>query len=191
VQLASEQLQLPDFWAARWLELEERARVLLTRGLRVLWRSDAAAALLGGAGPLLLRGGRLVGADRAGHAALLRCLEYAAADGCAHALLEPAADARHYVMTARVLDPAPDSPIGVIVRAPEEPVLPDVATVFGLTASERHVISLLLKGLNPGDIAEASSTSVLTVRTHIKRVYSKLGIHTKEQLFAKLYAFLA
>jgi DNA-binding CsgD family transcriptional regulator len=190
MQLIAENLEGSGSWAERWLEIENRARMVLARSLHLLWQSDAASRLLDDTGPLMRKGDQVVGSDRAAHSALVKCLDAAAAGGSAHALLEDGDGVRQFVVEARALAAGPDAPIGVTVREQEDPALPDISAVFGLTWSERQVVSLLIKGLNPTEIAESLNISVLTVRTHIKRVYSKLGIHTKEQLFAKLYMFL-
>jgi DNA-binding CsgD family transcriptional regulator len=43
---------------------------------------------------------------------------------------------------------------------------------------------MMVRGQSVTEIAEQLHKSVLTVRTHVKRAYGKLGVGSKEQLFA-------
>lgn len=56
---------------------------------------------------------------------------------------------------------------------------------FGLTRSEATVAAMLGAGCSPGEIAEARSISVSTVRTHVRSIYSKLQI-TRQGELAKI-----
>jgi DNA-binding CsgD family transcriptional regulator len=172
-------------WAERWLELEGRARIVVARSRRVLWRSDAVSRVIDRSGPVALDGDRLAGADGAAHRALIDCLSAAASDGTASVTIA-GGDARNYVVEAHALAAGPDAPIGLTIRDETPSGLSDLAAAAGLTHTEARVVAMLLNGLNPTEIAEDTGTSILTVRTHIKRVYSKLDIHSKEQLFARL-----
>ena len=48
-----------------------------------------------------------------------------------------------------------------------------------LTKREQQVLLLLATTLSPEEIADELTVSVATVRTHTKRIYSKLGAHTR------------
>jgi LuxR family maltose regulon positive regulatory protein len=48
-----------------------------------------------------------------------------------------------------------------------------------LTKREQQVLSLLAAPLSPEEIASELTVSVATVRTHTKRIYSKLDVHTR------------
>ena len=62
----------------------------------------------------------------------------------------------------------------------------DVALVEPLTARERDVLGLLAFGYSNADIAETLVLSEGTVKTHVKRVLSKLDVHNRTE--AALYA---
>jgi DNA-binding CsgD family transcriptional regulator len=53
---------------------------------------------------------------------------------------------------------------------------------FALTAAEARVVRLLAAGDTPESIAEASSTSLSTVRTQIKSAYAKLDVGRQAEL---------
>lgn len=53
---------------------------------------------------------------------------------------------------------------------------------YGLTKREREILELILLGRNAPFIAEELVISTNTVKTHIKRIYRKLGIHSRQDL---------
>ena len=58
----------------------------------------------------------------------------------------------------------------------------DLAERFSLTTREGEILFLCLQGKRPSSIAEELLIEVSTVRTHIKRIYAKLGVHSKDEL---------
>ena len=57
-----------------------------------------------------------------------------------------------------------------------------------MDSTDRKILSILQEdaSLSVAEIARRLHNSELTVRTHLKRSYSKINVRTKEQLFAKL-----
>ncbi|MEV6338803.1 response regulator transcription factor [Nocardia vinacea] len=51
-----------------------------------------------------------------------------------------------------------------------------------LTAREREVVTMVAQGLSNEEIAEKMYVSPLTVRTHVQRAMSKLGVQNRAQL---------
>ena len=64
---------------------------------------------------------------------------------------------------------------------------PETPKETGLTAREREVLLLLVRGLGPVEIAEALAISPNTVATHVEHVYGKLGAHTRAQAVASAF----
>ena len=56
----------------------------------------------------------------------------------------------------------------------------------GLTNREFEVLDLVVKGLTNAQIAEALVVSLLTVKAHLRSIYSKLGVTSR--VAATLYA---
>lgn len=54
-----------------------------------------------------------------------------------------------------------------------------------LTSREQEIVRLLTHGLSTQKIAEELFLSEHTVRTHIKKIFQKLDVHTRQQLVAK------
>lgn len=52
----------------------------------------------------------------------------------------------------------------------------------GLTAREAEVLELLVRGHSKTRIAETFLISENTVRGHVKHIYAKLGVHSKQEL---------
>lgn len=62
--------------------------------------------------------------------------------------------------------------------------LADVGTRYGISSREREVLGHLLDGLTARAIAERLYVSVPTAKSHIYRIYKKMGIHSQEELLA-------
>lgn len=57
-----------------------------------------------------------------------------------------------------------------------------LTAIHGLTSREQEVLLLLLDGKRAEQIAQELVVSISTIRTHIHRVYDKLGVHSHGQL---------
>ena len=77
------------------------------------------------------------------------------------------------------------------LRASAEIECADLESMFGVTPGEHQVLVQLVKGYSSREIAEEFGKSILTVRTHVKRAYGKIGVKTRGQLFAKLLPYLS
>jgi DNA-binding CsgD family transcriptional regulator len=65
-----------------------------------------------------------------------------------------------------------------------------IPAAWGLTRAEERTLEGLVAGLRPSEIAGAQRVSVHTVRTHLKRVMVKAGVHTQAALVARVYSVL-
>jgi DNA-binding NarL/FixJ family response regulator len=64
---------------------------------------------------------------------------------------------------------------------PRAPGNGDTSSIAVLTEREREVLKLLARGLTQVDIAGKLVISPKTVGTHIQRILSKLGVHSRAQ----------
>ena len=55
---------------------------------------------------------------------------------------------------------------------------------YGLTPRECQVAALLAKGRDIPYICEELSLSKNTVRTHMRNIYQKMGVHGKQELIS-------
>ena len=71
-------------------------------------------------------------------------------------------------------------------RTPEvEPVL---LSAYGLSAREGEVARLVLQGRATGEIADRLVISAYTVQDHLKAIFEKVGVRSRGQLVARLFA---
>ena len=57
-----------------------------------------------------------------------------------------------------------------------------LASQFGLTARETDVLLLVSEGRSYQKVADSLGISLGTVQGHVKCLYRKLGIHTKQEV---------
>jgi DNA-binding CsgD family transcriptional regulator len=173
-------------WAEGWLNSHEKAALVVSPELQVRWCSEPARRILDGRGPLVLRGEQVAGASRVAHEQLIRCVSRADPVEASLAMVDGEAPQTPLLLKARRLEGGADE-IALSVGEFRAVIdLPNVRALFSVTPAEGDVVRLLAGGLSAVEIADQLDIAVLTVRTHIKRAYSKLGVHSKEQLFAKL-----
>jgi DNA-binding CsgD family transcriptional regulator len=55
-----------------------------------------------------------------------------------------------------------------------------------LTKREKEVVALLVSGSSTRSIAEQTKLTVATVHTYLKRIYSKLAVHSRVELVARM-----
>nr|WP_255325964.1 helix-turn-helix transcriptional regulator [Sphingobium sp. 15-1] len=65
----------------------------------------------------------------------------------------------------------------------------DVKDIYRLTNGEHKILSAMMSGMNAEQISGSLEISLETVRTHIRRIYSKTGVRSREALFAQLQPF--
>jgi len=85
---------------------------------------------------------------------------------------------------------SPAATRGLVSRFLSQPVpnaLPAAVELGGLTDREREVLALVAYGLSNEEIAERLYLSPLTVKTHINRAMTKLGVRDRAQLVVIAY----
>ena len=71
-----------------------------------------------------------------------------------------------------------------IKRNPESSPINHLAKKHNLTPRETEVLALLAKGRNAQHIQEALLISKNTTKTHMKHIYSKMNVHTQQELLS-------
>ncbi len=73
----------------------------------------------------------------------------------------------------------PPTLLGPVVKLLLEPAPPNdwEALIDSLSAREREVLQLMVRGLSRREIASTLYISLNTVRTHVKAILAKLGVH--------------
>jgi DNA-binding CsgD family transcriptional regulator len=176
--------------AAYWLQQDESARIIVAADGALLWRNFAAEQLLVSCPDLEVHSGFLVVQDSAHQQVLIEFLRRAEAKVTSFCLLCADGDG-HLLFHARRLE-ADARAIGLIVQHTGSRFEARYATfqrAFGLTDAEYQVVLMLVEGHTAETVAERSGVSVGTVRSHIRSVYAKLHVSSREQLFYKLRPF--
>ena len=76
----------------------------------------------------------------------------------------------------------------IIERTTPNDVAPLVLQAYALTAREQEVAGLILKGRSTADIASTLCISTLTVQQHLKAVFEKVGVRSRREFVAQVFA---
>ncbi|MCY3699587.1 MAG: LuxR C-terminal-related transcriptional regulator [Gemmatimonadetes bacterium] len=190
---------------AELLESGRSGVIQLDRRGRILEANDRARAVLAKRDGLRDDGGVLAAGTQTEHAELQRLLARAlpvfGARGAGgtmkitrrdaggplvleiHPVQKTGTDARSWEVGALALIVDP------IARPRVDPELP--AMVWGLTATESRVAVALTTGQTPAGVAAELGCAESTVRTHLKRVYRKLGVRKQTELVRRVLSLEA
>jgi DNA-binding NarL/FixJ family response regulator len=80
-------------------------------------------------------------------------------------------------LTALTIEPAKSAQIA-----------PIIVEAYGLTTREQEITRAVARGLSNPEIAEELYLSPHTVRDHLKAVFAKVGVGSRGELVAKLFA---
>jgi DNA-binding NarL/FixJ family response regulator len=76
----------------------------------------------------------------------------------------------------------------VIEAATSSEIAPIITEAYELSPREREITQLIARGVGTGDIAAALHLSTHTVRDYVKAVFDKVGVTSRGELVAKLFA---
>ena len=94
-----------------------------------------------------------------------------------------------HLLYASLLDGRPDGRVGVIMYPEKVAELPPVvAAAHDLTPREREVTSLVLQGSSTHEISARLHVSPYTVQDHLKKVFAKVGVRSRRELVAQIFA---
>lgn len=171
------------------LLVDSGARIITDGNRKVIWATSAATLLASGGTCISISNGELAGRTRHSDALLRDMFEDSelAAPGAVVRLIgsEPSRRPELFVQAQNhALPGAACTLLTIRDLARELRAIPDLGRLYGLTRTEQQIVAMMLRGQSVTEIAEKLHKSILTVRTHVKRVYGKLGVGTKEQLFS-------
>jgi DNA-binding CsgD family transcriptional regulator len=77
-----------------------------------------------------------------------------------------------------------------VVLEPAQPaeLVPIIVEAFDLTAREQDVVRLIVRGAGTAEVADELYLSRHTVRDHVKTILRKVGVSSRGELVAKLFA---
>ncbi|WP_205479337.1 LuxR C-terminal-related transcriptional regulator [Sphingomonas arenae] len=186
----AEVVDLPQL-ALSWLASDEVARLLVDDQLLIRWTNAVASSWLDSRAVVASVEGRLcVGRSDAELGALLARARFRPEGTCI-----PLQDgASHLIVCARrVSDAGQGCVYGLSLRRTDEQCsgrAVGLGKAYGLTACEEGIAQLLFHGATAQEAAERLKISVETVRTHIRRLYQKLGVNSREALLTQVRPFM-
>jgi DNA-binding CsgD family transcriptional regulator len=178
-------------WPAQWFAQDTVARLVVGRDLAVLAANPCAEAMINDNENLAIRDGVLAIRDR--RAASELAAGVSAAGREANSILIGGDGGSAILAETLALGHGAEAPVALTLRDLAREVAigcADLEPIFGVTPGEHQVIVRLLQGHSSRDIAEQFGKSILTIRTHVKRAYGKIGVKTRGQLFARLLPYL-
>jgi DNA-binding CsgD family transcriptional regulator len=175
-----------------WVTRETKARLIFDRSMRLLWANEAAhEMLLHGAHIGLGDEGVVVRSDE-----LRIMIEQAIRARTDESLfvIEHSDDIGSDLLVRfeRLRDDAAKACFGLqlIRHAPTPGGWSEMlAAHFQLTPKQTHVLIRMVSGESGEDIAKAMRISVETVRTHVRDVYAKMRVSSREELFVRVRPF--
>lgn len=174
--------------ALAWIEHDLLPRVIVADDLSILWRNVAARSLLAARRDIEERGGIFATVDRSKQAALMRFVTTSEVAVSSWAF--PRADGDgHLLFRAQRIDWRGGGMFGVGFYGSGSEFqarYADLDKIFGLTATENRVLLDMLEGLEADRLSEIHSVSIETTRTHIRNIYAKLQVRSREGLFHRL-----
>lgn len=178
-------------YALSWLEIDSQARVIVNGARAILWSNVAAGVLLADRQGIEIRGGFLHPTDATNEDALRAFLRSADSGSSSWCIERPKRDG-WVLMRARRLGWPASGVIGicfVVATDRSSARYEHLDTAFGLTKAEHRVVLDLLDGNDAETLAGRHGVSVETTRTHIRSIYQKIGVSSRERLFARLQPF--
>jgi DNA-binding CsgD family transcriptional regulator len=160
------------------------AAFALDRKAHILWASSAAEQLLG---PIFARGAGLPEPLESAARGLARFASTGEIDPTSPAPFAVTFDRGDGVVLdaelslTRTPTGEPIVAVSIAQTTPPRALVAEAATRFQLTPTEADVLALLARGLSNDDIATRQHVSLTTVKTHLTRIFRKLGVDSRVQ----------
>jgi len=179
---------MPAALVACWAESDATPRLILDAKLRPVWLNQAARSQLERRRDLELREGVLSTTNGSYQADLA-----AFVTGCGRELSAfclPCDDGDgHVLFRGQEIEHSDGRFFGLIFyRSGSEfsARYADLDTVFQLTQSEHRVLQQMIEGHTADEISSNLYVSIETTRSHIRQIYLKLNVTSREGLFSRI-----
>lgn len=180
-----------NLYFSSWAEQYPIPSMIVAEDLSLLWANSAADEILAEAKDFQLAGGTLTCVDKAQGQEFRAFVATVGQKPQVWVYRQDETALR--MVRAESLSPDGMPPAVALMIYPIDGVdryfWSDFHKVFGLTRAETIIVKRIVGGEPADTIAEELSITLETVRTHVRRVYAKLGVNNREQLFSKVSAF--
>ena len=177
--------------ALAWLDYDLKPRLIVSGDLLILWPNTAARSALASRRDLENRLGALAMVNPSQQDALAGFLAKAGAVTTSWCAERGDGDG-HLIVRAQRIDWLDGGVLGIGFFGTGSDFslgYANLAEIFGLTPAEHVVLIDLLDGRAAEAIATHRTVSVETTRSHIRKIYAKLGVNSRELLFRRCQAF--
>lgn len=174
-----------------WSKSCSRAAMIVTPSLHLLWSNEEGQRLLHVDPDLGEVGGRLSFAQRTSLFAFTAFLEDLDDEPKAWVLARR--DGGGDCLIIRAVNIALGDADAIILAfsdtAGSRRLWADFGPALDLTSAETTLLKRLVDGATVTEAARDLGVSLETARTHVKRAYAKLGVSSREEMFAKISPF--
>ncbi len=177
-----------------WAACHGVPTIIATASGRVVWSNRAAEAFAEAQDDLSLDDGELSFADRRTAASFREHCGAMKDETPSAWLYRPRGEDAVYLVRCQRIAPdgaEPAMALQIFHTERNTHVWADLKEAFGLTPAEERIVRRMIEGENVEGLAVSLAISVETARTHVRRVYAKLGINGREQLFKKVAGYRA
>jgi DNA-binding CsgD family transcriptional regulator len=157
--------------------------VLLQKTGRLVWCNAAAMRMLQGTSPMVLRNGQLMTRRTATNTAFRTWLK-GLSDGPSFHVVRGDLPQNNVVIQAMAVSGAADDVVGCRLRsAGARTEIADLAMALGITPAQSGIVRRMILGSSLEQISEETGLSITTVRTHLRNIYARLNISSRDELF--------
>lgn len=167
----------------RWTFAAPHPLALLQKNGRLVWCNAAVMRLLQGASPLVLRNGLLITRRTATTNAFRAWLKDLTEQPSFH-LVRGDAPQGNVVIQAMAVSGSADDVVGCTLRSASSHIeIADLAQALGITPAQSGVVRRMILGSSLEQISDETGLSITTVRTHLRNIYARLRISSRDELF--------
>jgi DNA-binding CsgD family transcriptional regulator len=175
----------------QWLDNDRPDRVLVDRNGKVLWCRVSQKGEFDGISHADVLAKVRVGATLPSDLLLpiLNAGSLADSGGTRLALIEDHERCLSLIGHVIALGKPKVGPLGVTIatyRGLSDMIRADLKRIWDLSVGEVRILAMTFQGLTVQDISTQADISIDTVRTHIRHIYAKVGVSSREGLFAAL-----
>lgn len=176
-----------------WLSASRHARLITDSQQLVLWSNANFQQLLSEDTGIRLERDHMVLTDRKAQAALTRFVQCTDDDHIAIRFGAMASGSDHVIQCRRLKSGPNGDAFGIRIICAHDGIEADFRD-FGkslqLTVQEAYICRQILEGKTVNEIADLCRKSRETIRFHVKNVYQKMGVSSREAFFVKMRVFL-
>lgn len=168
-----------------WLERDSTASAIVDGSLVLLWANRSMISLVHAHRDIMMLNGSIAINPADNQVKLLNFVQECGTNPSTLLLSDRATG--HFVVQGRLVSRNESRHfVGLQIRSTADFKLnyTDLSIAFGLTKMEHWVLLKMLDGRMADQISSTEGTSIGTVRTHIRHIYEKMHVTSREGLFS-------